>query len=70
MTRNAPPRIRRLTSVGAVAGELAHVYRMARRGELDVADASRLANILSLLRQALEVGRIEERLDQLEDKVS
>ncbi len=59
-------RIGRLNTVGGVVGELGKVYREARRGELDVGDATRLAMILREIRGALESAEIEKRLDALE----
>ena len=46
--------------------ELGSVYRDARRENLDTLDASRLASILTALRQSIEVNDIEERLIALE----
>ena len=68
-----PERAKRGIKIGkldrplAVAAELARLYRHARRGEIDSLDASRLANILTALRHALEASEIEARLTILED---
>ena len=43
MTERRKVRIGRLTTVGQVAAELGRLYRQARRGDVAVADASRLA---------------------------
>ena len=59
-------RIGRLDSVGGVVTELGRVYRQARRGELDVGDATRLAMILREVRSSLESGDIERRIEELE----
>ena len=59
-------RIGRLDTVGSVVVELGRVYRKARRGELDVGDATRLAMILREIRCALEVSELEQRLLALE----
>jgi len=61
-------RIGRLDSVGGIVSELGRVYREARRGELDVGDATRLATILREIRSALEAGDIERRIEKLEVK--
>ena len=69
MSEKAKIRIGRLDTVGGVVRELGRVYRKARRGELDVADATRLATILRELRCCLEAGGLrnfEKRLRALE----
>ncbi len=66
MSEKATVRIGRLDTVGGVVTELGRVYRKARRGELDVGDATRLAYILREIRCALEASDIEKRLDALE----
>jgi hypothetical protein len=57
-----------LTTVGEVAAELGRLYRQAKRGELPITDASRLATILSVMRQCLESSELERRLETLEGK--
>jgi hypothetical protein len=52
-------RIGRLTTVGQVAAELGRFYRHARQGEIPVADASRLATILAVMRQCLEASELD-----------
>lgn len=59
-------RIGPLQTAGNVATELGRVYRQMRRNELDKQDGERLARVLTMLRQALEVGEIEQRLADLE----
>ncbi len=66
MSARTKPRIGRLNTVGGVVTELGRIYRQARRGELDVGDATRLASILREIRCALEASEIERRLDALE----
>ncbi|HMR33971.1 MAG TPA: hypothetical protein PKA09_23645 [Geminicoccus sp.] len=46
--------------------ELGRLYREARRGEVTVGDASKLATILAILRSALEAGDLEARVAELE----
>lgn len=60
----------RLQSVGDVADELAKLYREARSKRLDVADASRLANMLSILSRILETSELEKRVAELEQRGS
>ena len=59
-------RIGPLNTVGGVVTELGRVYREARRGQMDVGDATRLAMILREIRCALEASEIEKRLGDLE----
>ena len=67
MSEKANIRIGPLNTVGGVVTELGRVYRQARRGELDVGDATRFASILREIRCALEAGDVERRLDALEE---
>ena len=66
MSVKAKIRIGPLDSVGGVVSELGRIYREARRGQLDVGDATRLAMILREVRQALEVSEFEARLQAVE----
>ena len=66
MSEKAKIRIGPLNTVGGVVTELGRVYREARRGEMDVGDATRLAMILREIRCALEASEIEKRLGDLE----
>ncbi len=59
-------RIAPLTTIGGVLTELGKIYRAARRGQLDTADATRLAFVLREIRIALEASDIESRLEALE----
>lgn len=62
-----PPRLRlKLASAGDVARELARLYRQARAGQMEVQDASRLANILQILARVLETSDLEARIEALE----
>lgn len=62
-----PSRLRlKLATAEDVRRELARVYREARGKRMDVADASRLANILQILSRCIEVGDLEERIRKLE----
>lgn len=66
MSEKAKMRIGRLNTVGGVVAELGRVYRQARRAELDLGDATRLAMILREIRCALEATEIERRIEALE----
>ncbi len=66
MSKKAKPRIGPLNTVGGVVTELGRVYRLARRSELDMADAKALTYILREIRCALEASDIERRLEALE----
>ena len=61
-----PPRRARLDTMARVRRELARVYREARVGVIDVADASKLANILQIMGRMIETSEVEARLDALE----
>ena len=52
--------------MGYVATEIGRVYRHMRRGEITMADGERLARVLTMLRQGLEISDIEKRLEELE----
>ena len=66
MSKKAKPRIGPLNTVGGVVTELGRIYRLARRSELDMADAKALTYVLREIRCALEAGDIERRLEALE----
>ena len=68
MTEKAKIRIGPLDTVGGVVRELGRIYREARRGELEVGDATRLAMVLREIRCALEASDIEKRIEALEVK--
>jgi hypothetical protein len=70
MTKQRKLRIGPLNTVGQVAAELGRLYRQARRGELPVADASRLASVLSVARQCLETADIERRITEMEAAIA
>ena len=63
-----PPRVR-LDTMARVRRELARVYREARAGTLEVADASKLANILQIMGRMIEASEVEARLDALERRL-
>lgn len=66
-TSPLPPTVRKaLSKVEHCRAELAAVYREARAGRLNIADASRLGNILSLLARMIEGSDLEKRIEALE----
>lgn len=61
------PRLRiPLRTANDVQRELARLYRQAKAGQIPTQDASRLAYILNLLRQSIETGDLEARIQALE----
>ena len=60
-------RIGPLDTVGGVVVELGRVYRLARRNEMDIAEAKGLAFVLREIRCALEASDIERRIEALEE---
>lgn len=64
-----PPGGVALTKLGHVRAELAKLYREARQKKIDVADASRLANMLQILARVISDGELERRIIALEKKV-
>src|SRR5688500_7543745 len=65
--RHSPRRSRaRLDTLVRVRRELTRIYTAARDGERDVADASKLGNLLGLLGRMIEGGELERRIEALE----
>lgn len=58
----------KLKTVSDVSREMAKLYREARNRKIDVADASKLANMLSILSRILETSELEKRVEQLEQR--
>lgn len=62
-----PPISRKaLSKIQHVRAELASVYRHARAGQMDTAEASRLCYILSVLAKLIESDDLERRILALE----
>ena len=62
-----PRRVRcKLNSIDDVKAKLGRIYREAKGGTRDVADVSKLANILSILGRMIEGSDLERRLEALE----
>jgi hypothetical protein len=51
-----------------VKRELARLYREAKSGRRDVADASRLGNLLAILGRLIEGADLERRIEELEGR--
>ena len=62
--RTAPIKLNNLRSI---RDELARLYRLARAGKIETQDATRLAYLLSELRQMTIAIEIEDRLVKLEE---
>jgi hypothetical protein len=63
------PRLRlKLATSQDVCRELARLYRDGKSGQREVADVSRLANVLQILGRLIETSDIEKRLELLESK--
>jgi len=58
----------KLATIEDCRREMARVYRDARTGQAETADASRLVYMLTSIAKMIEVGQLEERLNALEDK--
>ena len=65
----SPPRLRlKLATIDDVKTELARIYREGKAGTRDVAEVSKLANVLALLGRMIEGSDIEKRLAELEQQ--
>ena len=62
------PRLRcKLRTVDDVCFELARLYREGKAGARDVADVSKLANVLALLGRLISDSSLEARIEKLEE---
>ncbi len=71
-SQTCPPLKRRkfiLSKVSHVRAELGRLYGEARRGEVKVQDASRLANLLGILHKVIASSDLEERLEAVEQRL-
>ncbi len=55
-----------LTDTDGILAELRNLYRAARRGELEAADATKLTYILKVMSEVMTLRDLESRLDSLE----
>jgi hypothetical protein len=60
----------KLNTVTDARKEMSKLYREARAGKIDIAEASKLANILMLIGRMIERSEFERRLETLEAKTS
>ena len=58
-----------LRTISEVQAEAGRVYRLARSGQMDSAECSRLASVLALIARMIEGGELERRLEQLEERM-
>jgi hypothetical protein len=65
-TEKKQTRVGPLQNLGQVLRELGRLYRAARRGDIETSDASKLASVLSIMRQCLEASDVEQRMALLE----
>jgi len=65
----AAPRLRLpLSTMGNVKAELARLYRDGKAGRRDIAEVSKLANVLSILGRLIEGTETLARIEALEAK--
>lgn len=57
-----------LKTIQDVQRELARLYRSAKAGERDVAEASKLGNLLAILSRSIEGADLAARVEALEDE--
>lgn len=66
---DTPPRLRLpLKTMDDVKAELGRLYREGKAGRRDVADVSKLANVLSILGRLIEGVELAARVEALEEK--
>ena len=67
--RDPPSRLRLpLKTMDDVKSELARLYREGKAGRRDVAEVSKLANVLSILGRLIEGVELAARIEKLEGK--
>jgi hypothetical protein len=57
-----------LRTIGEVQSEAGRIYRLARSGQMDSAECSRLASVLALIARMIEGGELEKRIAALEER--
>jgi hypothetical protein len=63
-------RIGKLRTLGDVSDELTRLYKRFFHGQITSADASRMASVLQVKRQCLADTAVEQRLDNIEAKLT
>ena len=58
-----------LTKVSHVRAELGRLYSEARNHQIDVSDASKLANMLGILHRIIADSDLEERIAEIEKQL-
>lgn len=66
-----PVKLRRftLTKVSHVRAELGKLYSEARNKQIDVSDASKLANMLGILHRIIADSDLEARIEEIEKQM-
>ena len=67
LLRSVPTPQLKLATIEDVRREMARVYREARTGVSDTANASRLVYMLISIAKMIEIGQLEQRLTILEE---
>ena len=67
LLRSVPIPQLKLATIEDVRREMARVYREARTGVSDTANASRLVYMLISIAKMIEIGQLEQRLTILEE---
>lgn len=57
-----------LRTIGEVQAEAGRIYRLARSGQMDSQECSRLASVLALIARMIEGGDLERRIEALEGR--
>ena len=61
------PRIGNLITASDCRREIAKIYKLGRRGDIETQDMTRFASVLQMLIGAIRDGDFEERLKALEE---
>ena len=64
------PRIGNLLTASDCRREIAKVYKLGRRKDIETSDMTRFASVLQILINAIREGDLESRLEQLEQQLS
>lgn len=68
--KQGTPRIGALRTPSDCRSELARVYKLGRKGEIDTAHMTRFANVLQIMVGMIRDTELEERISRLEEHVS